>query len=282
MSNGCRGELAKESMARGATFLVVTTVRELKSQHQTSPKTVLSFCCRIREEWLREFFQSQYKEQTEFTWNSIRQAVEEKKQTVCAGIVINEKIEMNPEIEKASGVLADAIVDKKLPLAGWNSEVQEYLSRAQWLSPYFPDLELTILTDYDYRLIVHELCRNQFRYDKVKDKPVINFVKELFSYEQQRAIETLAPSYICSPSGRKWRIIYKADVAPLIRARIQELYDLRTTPRIANNMVAVVMEILAPNNRPVQITDDLEGFWRVHYPELKKTLSRRYPKHEWR
>ncbi|HON10097.1 MAG TPA: ATP-dependent helicase C-terminal domain-containing protein, partial [Chitinispirillaceae bacterium] len=97
-----------------------------------------------------------------------------------------------------------------------------------------------------------------------------------------RIIETAAPQFVLNKAGRKLRITYKAGSAPVIRARIQELFDMNSSPRVANGRVAVKVEILAPNMRPVQVTEDLENFWKVHYPELKKSLSRRYPKHQWR
>jgi ATP-dependent helicase HrpB len=78
------------------------------------------------------------------------------------------------------------------------------------------------------------------------------------------------------------KLFYEPGSPPRGRARIQELFGLRETPKVAAGRASVLIEILAPNSRPVQITDDLSRFWAVHYPEIKKTLSRRYPKHEWR
>ena len=75
---------------------------------------------------------------------------------------------------------------------------------------------------------------------------------------------------------------YVPDGNPYIALRIQELYDVKSTPRIALGRVPVLVHILAPNMRPVQITQDLEGFWREHYPRVKQELQRKYPKHEWR
>jgi ATP-dependent helicase HrpB len=78
------------------------------------------------------------------------------------------------------------------------------------------------------------------------------------------------------------RIRYAADAAPILSARIQDLYDLTQTPTIAMGRMPLVVEILAPNQRPVQVTQDLAGFWTTAYPALKKALQKRYPKHEWR
>lgn len=279
---GRRGGLDKRSMAKNAGYLVSTTISELKSKQQTSPRTMLSLACAIEERWLIDCFAEQLKFSDELVWNSTRRAVESIKRSICCGIVIEESVDIHPDPEKSGDLLARIIIDKKLQLSGWNSEAVEYMSRLQWLTETFPEKALPVLGDDEKMLIVYELCKGEARYDAVKDKPVIGIIKGLLSYNQQRMIETLAPSHIINQAGKKMPVIYKAGKTPVVRARIQELFDFKTTPRIADKRVGVILEILAPNMRPVQITDDLEGFWKTHYPELKKTLSRRYPKHQWR
>lgn len=282
LAHGRRGELEKDSMAKGGKFLIPTTIRELKSSQQTTPRTMLSLACAIDENWLREYFADKWKCDTELAWNSIRQAVESRDFTCCCGVVINDSIDIHPDPQKAGDKLASVIIDKKMPLNGWTADVQEYINRVQWISAYFPEKKLPEFNDEDRNIVIHELCGGEYRYDSVKNKPVLGFVKELLSWEQQQMVENLAPQFLNNPVGKKLRIYYKAEKSPVIKARIQELYGIKETPRIANGRAAVVIEILAPNMRPVQITEDLQSFWSVHYPELKKTLSRRYPKHEWR
>ena len=78
------------------------------------------------------------------------------------------------------------------------------------------------------------------------------------------------------------RVVYAADAPPLIAARIQDLYGLKEGLWIAKRRVSLRIQVLAPSNRPVQVTDNLSLFWRETYPKLKTQLQRRYPKHEWR
>ena len=92
----------------------------------------------------------------------------------------------------------------------------------------------------------------------------------------------MAPELIRLPTGHGMRIVYTPGQPPRGRAKIQDLYDVSETPRVAGGRIRLLLEILAPNFRPAQVTDDLPGFWKRTYPELKKELKRRYPKHEWR
>src|ERR1041384_4094768 len=99
---------------------------------------------------------------------------------------------------------------------------------------------------------------------------------------QRAAVDEYAPERIKLPGGRTVKIAYAADAPPTIAARIQDLYGVREGFWIANRRVPVRIQILAPSNRPLQVTDNLALFWRETYPKLKPQLQRRYPKHEWR
>jgi ATP-dependent helicase HrpB len=99
--------------------------------------------------------------------------------------------------------------------------------------------------------------------------------------KQRSALEREAPERLRLPSGREARLRYEGDRPPTLSARIQQLFGLVTTPVIAGGRVRVVVEILAPNDRPVQVTEDLRSFWQRTYPEVRKQLRGRYPKHAW-
>jgi ATP-dependent helicase HrpB len=101
------------------------------------------------------------------------------------------------------------------------------------------------------------------------------------SAAQQAGLDQLAPERIKLPNERKAKIVYGANHAPTIAARIQDLYGVANGLTIGNGRVALRIEVLAPNHRPIQITDDLTTFWRDSYPKIKQELQRKYPKHQW-
>jgi ATP-dependent helicase HrpB len=96
-----------------------------------------------------------------------------------------------------------------------------------------------------------------------------------------RRLDQLAPAHWTLPSGRRARVHYVEGQTPWIESRLQDFFGLTETPRIAQGSVALVCHLLAPSQRPVQITQDLAGFWQRHYPEIRRELSRRYPRHRW-
>jgi len=96
-----------------------------------------------------------------------------------------------------------------------------------------------------------------------------------------RQLDEVAPERIRLPSGRHARVHYVEGQTPWVGSRLQDFFGLRDTPRIARGQVNLVVHLLAPSQRPVQTTQDLAGFWERLYPQLRKELSRRYPRHSW-
>ena len=107
-------------------------------------------------------------------------------------------------------------------------------------------------------------------------------VQSWLSHAQRELVDKHAPERLNLPNGKTPKVTYEPGRAPFVSMRIQELYDVTQTPKIAMGRVPVVVHILTPGFKPVQVTQDLGGFWREHYPKLKSELQRRYPKHEWR
>jgi ATP-dependent helicase HrpB len=126
------------------------------------------------------------------------------------------------------------------------------------------------------------ICHGAFSDNEIKDRPVLPVVKSWLSRQQQAWIEDYAPERIQLPRGRTVKVVYSVDAAPTIAARIQDLYGIKDTVWIAGRRVPVRIQVLAPSNRPVQITENLSVFWRDTYPKLKQELQRKYPKHDWR
>ena len=100
-------------------------------------------------------------------------------------------------------------------------------------------------------------------------------------WEQRRDLPRLAPEHLELPGGTRARLDYSTPDDPVLPARIQQLFGMAATPRIAGGRVPLTIHLLSPAGRPVQVTQDLAGFWERTYPEVRKELKGRYPKHKW-
>jgi ATP-dependent helicase HrpB len=129
---------------------------------------------------------------------------------------------------------------------------------------------------------VTALCAGKRSLAELRETEVLPILHGMLTHAQRAALEREAPPRFALPTGRSVAIAYDdPQKPPSVAARVQELFGLTTTPRLAGGRVALVFEILAPSRRPVQVTDDLESFWKRGYPEVRKQLRGRYPKHAW-
>lgn len=281
LREGRRGELAKESVARDETLLIVTEIRETSGRGH-GPKTVLSLACGVREDWLLEDFPDAWEEVDEVVWDERKEQVLRRRRLSCLGICLEEGDSTEVPADRAAEMLASRVLAGKLRLEGWNQDVDAWIERVRWVAKVFPERGLPTYDETDRTVIVREICAGVTRYRDLRTKPCLDAVRHALSWNDLRFVEEMAPATVTLASGRRMKLHYSLEKPPLGRSRIQDFYGQQETPKVAGGRVPVLLEILAPNMRTVQITDSLEGFWRDIYPRAKQELARRYPKHEWR
>jgi ATP-dependent helicase HrpB len=167
-------------------------------------------------------------------------------------------------------------------LPNWDHSVEQWLARLNLLCQHCADLQLPAISDEDKKHIVAELCHGAVSYKDIKEREVKPVVMSWLSHAQRELLDKHAPERLTLSNGRTPKLSYEAGKSPFISLRIQELYDVNQTPKIALGRVPVTVHILTPGMKPIQVTQDLANFWREHYPKIKSELARKYPKHLWR
>ena len=170
-------------------------------------------------------------------------------------------------------------LDRLLPPA--DSAAGSFLARIRWLCSVAPDLHLPAFTDAEIEQMLPEICYGLRSLDELRRADWIAFLQRKVSYERLSEIERLAPAELELPNGNRHSIAYEVGKSPVLAVRIQEMFGVSETPRVGGGHVPVLLHLLGPNYRPQQITADLASFWKNGYPEVKKELRRRYPKHSW-
>ena len=283
MPGQSRVVLDGESVARHAEevgFIVALDVRERRAGGKL--RTVLSLASEIEREWLETCHPDRIAIEIIPAWNEALKAVEQVETHSFNGLVYHliERPDANPA--DAADILVDRIRQGDLKLEHWNDKVDAWIARVRCVSEWVPERRLIAYDEDDIRVILHEIVDGATRYSQIRNRPCLHAVQNALSWPDRQFVEQMTPEQIRLPGGRRMKIDYRPGEPPCGRARIQDLYGLEDTPRVAGGRQKLRLEILAPNFRPAQVTDDLRGFWQRTYPELKKELRRRYPKHEWR
>ncbi|MBK6847991.1 MAG: ATP-dependent helicase HrpB [Proteobacteria bacterium] len=189
---------------------------------------------------------------------------------------------VTPDPTRAATLLAEhAARDPRRALQP-SPAVDTWLARLRWLRRALPELELPAGDDTLLARCLPALCHHQTSFAELRRADLLAALGQLLSAEQARALAREAPELLQVPSGRHVPLAYRDEKSPPVLALpLQELFGCTQTPRLARNRQPVLLELLAPNGRPVQVTQDLASFWHQTYPQLRPALQRRYPKHAW-
>jgi len=142
-------------------------------------------------------------------------------------------------------------------------------------------LKLPSLADEQLRSLLPHLAHGRRSLGELRQAAWLQSIKGLFTWQQLQTVDREAPERIEVPSGSRIAVQYEPGRPPILAVRIQEVFGLRETPRVAGGRVPVLMHLLAPNMRVAQVTDDLRSFWANTYALVRKDLRARYPKHAW-
>lgn len=179
-----------------------------------------------------------------------------------------------------------AVPKHGLTMFDFNDDVQQLQIRVATVAEWHPELNLppvdtdTLLSTASEWLPLY--IADASTVQELRKIDICTVIQGIIGYEASQTVERLAPSHFRLPGGRNARIDYRRGAAaPIVKARLQDCFGLRHTPRLDDGRRPVLMELLSPGYKPVQLTQDLEGFWRTTYFEVRKELRRRYPKHPW-
>ena len=279
--HGRRGDLARESAVRHSPLIAVAEIREV-GRHGGETNTILSLATEVRQAWLEELFPQDIGRTVEVYFDAQARRVYAKELRQFRGLQLDAKGVEPPPLDQSAALLAEEVIAGRLELNDWDHGIEQWITRLNCLAKWCPEFELPPIDAEARRSLIGEFCHGAFTYKEIKDRPVKQAVKEWLNPRQRQMVDDHAPERLKLSNGKTPKVIYSASEPPHTSLRIQELYEVTETPKIARGRVPVLLHILTPNMRPVQITQDLAGFWREHYPRVKSEMQRKYPKHEWR
>ena len=277
-----RGVLARESVIQQAKLLVAAEISEI-GRGDGEVNTLLTLATAVEEAWLQEIFPDDYREVKGVSYDATIKRVVARRERRFRDLVLEAKVSSDDApFNEAAALLTKEVMAGRLKLEAWDDTVEQWILRVNRLAEWFPELEVNPITEADRATLIEQICYGELGYRDIKDKPVMPVLKDWLTAEQFAVLDDYLPEKLVMGNGRKARLTYAKEGPPIMSARIQELYGIEGKFTIGHGRVTVKFEVLAPNHRPIQVTDDLTNFWREQYPKVKAELSRRYPRHEWR
>ena len=244
-----------------------------------STETLVRQASTIQRDWLP---QDRLRESLDVEFDEAAGRVVAWKRTRFDDLVIDEKPANAANDEQITNVLIDAAlrqIERVLPAP--DSPAGQFRTRVRCLREWMPELNLPAYTDADLRDVLTWLAPGCRSLDELRRRDWEEALRGKLTHIQRQAVDREAPERIAVASGNRITLTYEEGRPPVLAVRIQELFGLVDSPRVAGGRVKVLLHLLAPNYRPQQVTDDLASFWRNTYPIVRKELRARYPKHAW-
>jgi len=277
LANGRGARLHEESALFGESWLVVVEAR-----FDSRDSLILNAAPFDPALLARDFPQRCVSERMS-RWNDEKEMAEAFEEERFDAIVLSRR-SAPVSSEDALSALLSHIRARGLQVLPWSDSAQCLRARVAWLrkamaEANLPDVSDPALLDSVEQWLAPAL-HGKRKLDALSSAELSEAFASLLDWPQRKALDEHAPDAITVPSGMTRRIEYTDD-GPVLAVKLQELFGLADTPRIANGRVPVTLHLLSPAGRPIQVTQDLRSFWERTYPEVKKELKGRYPRHPW-
>ncbi len=277
LQNGRSARLPRPQLLSDADYLVAAHVDARQRENR------IFLAAPIREEELVDYFGDQMETQTEIRWDSDAQLVRARRREQLGALVLKDGPIDSPDPTAMAEAMVDGVRENGLDLLPWTDHARQLQHRIAFLHHHeddWPDVQdEALLEALDDWLLPH--VYGMKRADDLQQLNLPERLRDMLTWEQRNRLDELAPTHIEVPSGFRRPIDYSDPETPVLAVRLQELFGLTETPRIAGGRVPLTLHLLSPAQRPVQITQDLAHFWEETYYDVRKDMRGRYPKHYW-
>jgi ATP-dependent helicase HrpB len=234
---------------------------------------------------IEKFFPHLIREEDGTFWDSKSSSVKSGTRKTIGAILISEKPSTANDPEKIAAAMLAGVKEMGLASLPWSDGARNFQARAQFLRRVMPEAGFPDLIDVTLSSAMEEwllpYLSGMMRKSDLARLDMHAILQHLVPHDLLRRMEKLAPQRITVPGGGHYRIDYEGDGDPVLRVRLQEMFGLKSAPEVADGRARLKIELLSPAGRPVAVTQSLETFWRDAYPDVRKDMRGRYPKHSW-
>lgn len=219
----------------------------------------------------------------EIGWEKREKKVKAEMNTCLGALVLASRTLHEADETLVLSALLDGVRQEGCEALPWSREARELQARLcslhHWLPQEWPDMsDEVLMADLEW---LAPYCVSRRSLTQLGELDMRAILLSRYSWNEQQQIDHLAPSHLQVPSGSRIRLDYRPKESPVLAVRLQEMFGQIDTPRICRDTIPVLVHLLSPARRPMQVTTDLRSFWSTTYPEVRKELAGRYPKHYW-
>ena len=278
LANGRGARLHEHTALLGEPWLVVTDLR-LESRD-----SLVFSAAPLDPRTLERDFPAHFTRERTLRWNGQRGAAEAFEESRFGAIVLSRHSVPVRPADALPAMLA-AIRARGLDALPWSDHARRLRARMQALRAWLPERGLPDVSDANLLVTLEQwlapYLHGKHRLDALCAEELSQALASLFDHSQRQLLDAQAPEQVVVPSGQSRRLEYAGADSPVLAVKLQELFGLADTPRVGGGRIPVTLHLLSPAGRPIQVTQDLRGFWERTYPEVKKELKGRYPRHPW-
>lgn len=276
LTGGGTATLAETSVVQEPELLVA-----IDAEERARGGVLVRIASRIEAEWLLALEGIELDELDDWLWNAQTSRVERVTRLAYGAVVLEETRQLAPPSERASQVLFQAVSGLPPESLAEPEALSLWLTRLELAAREAPQAGFPAPGKALLDSVVRELCEGRRSLAELREANFLAALEGRLSSQQAALLAKLTPARVTLPGGRAVRVNYEAGKPPWIESRLQDFFGMATGPSVCNGRVPLVLHLLAPNQRAVQVTTDLAGFWERHYPAIRKELARKYPRHAW-
>ncbi len=277
---GGRGvRLDPESVVRDADLFLALDPREDRRAGLLEARVRVASALRL--EWLEELYPGLLRRARGLRFDAERRRVVGTSTLAFLDLTLREDANLPVDPAAAGPILAEALSPRGRSFFDGVEACASWLVRLDLARAHVPEAGWPAFEEADWPDLIASACQGKRSEEEAANGPLLGVLKSRLTYAQNQKLDELVPEALVVPSGNKVRLAYAPGSSPVLAVRLQEMFGCAETPRVAAGRVPVLLHLLGPNHRPVQITADLKSFWSSTYFQVRKDLRSRYPRHPW-
>jgi ATP-dependent helicase HrpB len=275
---GGSARLASTSVVRDAQWLVAVDVEQ---RQRSGGQPLVRLASRIEPDWLIDLFPDALVEESGLQWNEQQQRVEQVSALRYESLVLDEHRTLEIDSDAATAMLCQRAMAAGPSAFAEPAAIEQLVARVALVRTAIPEAAIPEVGEAQVLAALEASCVGKHSFAQVRRESLVDLLRTHIGYAATRVLDEGAPLQIRLPGGRRLRVCYELGKEPYIASYLQDFFGMEKGPALARGRVALILHLWAPSRRVVQVTRDLRSFWKNHYPGLRRSLSRRYPRHYW-